>query len=384
MQIKVWVSFLLFVTITVIGCDFAIAADSEVIEVVATGIGQDSDGALKNALRAAVEQAVGTLVDSETLAENDEVVNDKILSYSAGFVESHKALGEPRVRDGLVTIRIQAQVKRTQLAEKLKAENIQVKEMDGESLFGAAITKLEQKQNATEMIVKALEGFPENCLIVKVEGKPDYDENKQKVNIKVSVSIDENKYDSFISSFSELLKKTSLNSNGVDTPLELYPNGQLLIRNMPNDRHKESSIQICERINESLTRGAWVNFEFPEETLFEAIKAINIPTFTLNIVDEKDKTVMKGTYDLPVPYFAYQTWGFGNAYRTTRLQIFPLPDSGSKSGRDGQNIIPGKKYLEYTVSFDATPNEVKKMRRILINVEKGNNNQLNLFNIHGK
>ena len=60
----------------------------DTISVVATGIGKDRDEALKSALRAAVEQAVGVLVDAETLVTNDKLVTDKILTFSDGFVQT--------------------------------------------------------------------------------------------------------------------------------------------------------------------------------------------------------------------------------------------------------------------------------------------------------
>ena len=65
-------------------------------EVTVTGVGDTRDAALKDALRLAVEQAVGTLVESETLVRNMEVVKDEIYAKSRGFVQDWDVLEEGR------------------------------------------------------------------------------------------------------------------------------------------------------------------------------------------------------------------------------------------------------------------------------------------------
>lgn len=56
------------------------ASPSEAI--VVEGVGMTPDEALKDAFRNAVRQVVGAVVDAETLVKNDEVINDKVLTYS--------------------------------------------------------------------------------------------------------------------------------------------------------------------------------------------------------------------------------------------------------------------------------------------------------------
>ena len=57
-------------------------------EVVGEGVGTSADLALKDAFRNAVRQVVGAYVDAETLVKNDELVEDKILTYSNGFIKT--------------------------------------------------------------------------------------------------------------------------------------------------------------------------------------------------------------------------------------------------------------------------------------------------------
>jgi hypothetical protein len=57
------------------------------------------DNAIQDALRKAVEQAVGTMVASETLVENFQVVRDNILSKSQGYVKEYKIVKESPQKD---------------------------------------------------------------------------------------------------------------------------------------------------------------------------------------------------------------------------------------------------------------------------------------------
>jgi hypothetical protein len=71
---------------------FAFAEEEKSTAVIVSGYGLTEEDALKNAFAAAVEQAVGTLVSSTLLVENSELVNEKILSLSNGFIETYKKL----------------------------------------------------------------------------------------------------------------------------------------------------------------------------------------------------------------------------------------------------------------------------------------------------
>ncbi len=94
-------------------------ASSQEVEVVASGmaaIGTDRAAAIEEAVldakRNAVEQALGVLVDAEAMAQNFEVVWERIRTRSQGYVKRWEMLGEPDwdTRSGLVRVRIRALV----------------------------------------------------------------------------------------------------------------------------------------------------------------------------------------------------------------------------------------------------------------------------------
>ena len=72
-------------------------ASAQWVEV--TGVGEDKDSALRDAKRNAVEQVVGTYINSETLVSQASVVQDEIYAKATGFVTQVKVLDESRRGD---------------------------------------------------------------------------------------------------------------------------------------------------------------------------------------------------------------------------------------------------------------------------------------------
>ena len=64
----------------------------QLVDVIAVGVGMTQDEAHKAANKAAVAQVVGTMVDATTLVENDELVENKILTYSPGLIAESKIM----------------------------------------------------------------------------------------------------------------------------------------------------------------------------------------------------------------------------------------------------------------------------------------------------
>jgi hypothetical protein len=136
--------------------------------VIASGVGVDPDKALRDALKNAVQQAVGAIVDAETLVKNDEVIKDQILTYSDGYVEHFDKIGESKRADGLFELRIKATIKRRQLIGKLQTSKVLSTKLDGQSLFAEVVTQLDASKDAAKLLEKALEGLPLNLLVAKV------------------------------------------------------------------------------------------------------------------------------------------------------------------------------------------------------------------------
>lgn len=166
------------------------AEAAEVVVVVASGIGPTPKDAARDALRSAVEQAVGQLVDAETMVSNEEIIADKILTYSGGFVESMEIVSPPAKQgDGLFSISIKAHVKKTQLTEKLNAESVSTIAVSGNSLFSEMLTKQNRLDDGISILKKDFEGAPFKLITAETAGKSD---GRPDVQIKASGQVSVN------------------------------------------------------------------------------------------------------------------------------------------------------------------------------------------------
>ena len=73
-------------------------------EVTVDGVGSNRDEAIRNAERAAVEQVVGTFIDSQTLVENSMLKLDEIYMHAQGYVGGVTILSEGQSAQGLYRV----------------------------------------------------------------------------------------------------------------------------------------------------------------------------------------------------------------------------------------------------------------------------------------
>ena len=97
-------------------------------------LGSAKSQATRNALRNAVEQGVGTLLDSKTVVKNWVVLQDEIFSSSRGFVKSYKTITSERQGDFWVVV-IDAEVKKISLKNRLGELRILHKKMGNKRLM---------------------------------------------------------------------------------------------------------------------------------------------------------------------------------------------------------------------------------------------------------
>jgi hypothetical protein len=98
-------------------------------EVVAKGFGaiiagdevKAREDAINSALRNAVEQVVGTMVESNVLVENYMTVEDKIYTRTAGYVQKYDIISTMKQSDNAMEVTIKAVVKVSDLKSDLEA-----------------------------------------------------------------------------------------------------------------------------------------------------------------------------------------------------------------------------------------------------------------------
>ena len=181
-----------------------------IVEVVAEGAGLSLEAAQKDAYRQAVRTVVGLYVDSKTIVENDELIEDRILSASNGFVKIAKTIpGSAKQKNGIWRVRVRAKVEVSEVSARLKKENIAIRSLDGESLFAKAITKMERRQNSEKLLQELLGELPE-MVKVSLHGEPDYDEAKGELIYQVKLTPDIDAYRKFLPRLTKALDKLAV------------------------------------------------------------------------------------------------------------------------------------------------------------------------------
>lgn len=87
-----------------------VSRGQNLVEVTVTAAGADEPGALRAALRSAVETGAGTFIYSQSQTQDYALVRDTVLARSAGFVQSHRVLSRRRLPDDTTELQISAVV----------------------------------------------------------------------------------------------------------------------------------------------------------------------------------------------------------------------------------------------------------------------------------
>lgn len=118
--------------------------DTKVVEICGRGLTEKS--AIKDATRNAVVFVVGQIVDAQTITQNEDAIEDKIVSVSNGFVDAVQPIEGPENRGGTVLVRVRATVKSGQM----KTDIVKLSEMSMDFNPSAAKAALESKVDNVE------------------------------------------------------------------------------------------------------------------------------------------------------------------------------------------------------------------------------------------
>jgi hypothetical protein len=141
-------------------------------QITVVGIGLTPEAAEKQAITDAVRQAVGTFIDANTVVKNEEVIKDRILSVSNGFVKEYKPTAPARKRDdGLYEITILATVESSKVVSALKEHNLISGEVAGQNLWAESATKVMKAQDGVAMLEAKLPEFIKNSVTITPLGK---------------------------------------------------------------------------------------------------------------------------------------------------------------------------------------------------------------------
>ena len=184
---------------------------ADLVTVEAKGQGESVEAAKKDAVRNAIKMVVGELVDAKTLVENDELVQDKILTLSNAMVEKADYGDAKPIGDGLFEVPVKAVVKKGRLNQELKAVGIATGAVAGDSLAAELFSGKERVANAEKFLAERFHDFPGNVveavMLAKDDGTPnvEVDTDKGHVFANVGVRVNMENYARWTKALCELL-----------------------------------------------------------------------------------------------------------------------------------------------------------------------------------
>ncbi len=197
--------------------------------VIVEGIGDNIAEAKKDAMRNAVEQVVGALVDAQTRVENDELI-EQILTASGAYIEKSEVLSAKK-ENGLVTIKLRATVVKLSLTKKLKlGGGGQTLAVDGANLVDLASSKVDAEKSGAMFLANFLkkEEFPYSLLDTKVIEKPSITQKGNEViyTLKVEASVNRERYMDFVKRVKPIFDKYAIQQSSF--VLETYNEGNMI------------------------------------------------------------------------------------------------------------------------------------------------------------
>lgn len=105
-----------FLTALLLSTMLATSAHAGVVETSGRGIDQQS--AVRAALRQAIEQEIGAVVDSQTRIKNHQLIEEEIRLKSAGFIEGYEIISTRQI-NGIFEVNVRTNVRSKELRAEL-------------------------------------------------------------------------------------------------------------------------------------------------------------------------------------------------------------------------------------------------------------------------
>lgn len=140
----------------------------QVYYIEVAGDGPTEAEARTNGFRLAVEQAIGSLISSETEVQNGRLVRDEIINYAAGYVEKFEIVNV-RNYNGGVRVTMKVWVVRSALADRLLNKSEKSGEIDGARASVQLATLNQERASGDRLVAQVLKDFPRRAFDIDLQ-----------------------------------------------------------------------------------------------------------------------------------------------------------------------------------------------------------------------
>jgi hypothetical protein len=135
------------------------------VDVVAEGATVEQ--ARSEGFRTAVNQAVGSVVATQTQTQNQQLIRDEIVNYSSGFVDRFEILEQQNL-GARTQLKMRVWVAESRLAHRLLAQSYDSQSVPGGRIGAQVESLLEERQQGDRLIEAVMVDYPHRAFDVRI------------------------------------------------------------------------------------------------------------------------------------------------------------------------------------------------------------------------
>lgn len=198
------------------------ATKEQVYYIEVAGEGRTAEEARTVAFRVAVEQAIGSIMSSETEVRNGRVVRDEIISYASGYVDRYEVISQDANQIG-VRVSMRVWVRKSTLSNRLLNRSERVGEVDGHRASVQLSTLNHERATGDRLVQTVLNDFPRRAFDIDLNNTElKYSSTRNGV-LEVPFKLSWNK--DYLSSFWAALEATSQKTSRPRATVAVSPGG---------------------------------------------------------------------------------------------------------------------------------------------------------------
>jgi hypothetical protein len=147
---------------------YDVATKEEVYYIEVAGEGRTAEEARTVAFRVAIEQAIGSIMSSETEVRNGRIVRDEIINYASGYVDRYEITNQVSSSVG-VRIAMRVWVRRSVLSNRLLNRSERTGEVDGSRASVQLATLNQERATGDRLVQTVLNDFPKRSFDIELK-----------------------------------------------------------------------------------------------------------------------------------------------------------------------------------------------------------------------
>ena len=138
------------------------------VQVDVTSESDTFERAKQQGFRTAIEQAIGTVVASQSQSQQQKLVRDEIVTYSSGFVDRFEILNQ-QASTTSVKLTMRVWVAESKLAHRLLGQSIDNQAVPGDQLGAQISTLIHERIAGDQLVETVMQDFPERSFVVEAK-----------------------------------------------------------------------------------------------------------------------------------------------------------------------------------------------------------------------